>query len=75
MEGRTDLMPDSEVNMGRERSDPRVVLGKLLRDRAAKLGYPPGSKPWRAYVLGTLAADRRRREKKAARLWKSSGSV
>jgi len=52
---------------GRERSDPRIELSKKLRAQAARHGFAPGSPKWRAYVLGTEAASRRRREAKLLR--------
>ena len=41
-----------------------VNIELKLRQQAAKLGLIPGSPRWRAYVLGTLSANRRRKGKK-----------
>jgi hypothetical protein len=39
-------------------------LALKLRQQAVKLGLIPGSPRWRAYVLGTLQASKRRKRKK-----------
>lgn len=39
-------------------------LGLKLRQQALKQGMIPGSPRWRAYVLGTLEAAKRRKSKK-----------
>lgn len=39
-------------------------LGLKLRQQALKLGLPPGSPRWRAYVLGTQAQAEKRKMKK-----------
>ena len=41
-----------------------VSLSLTLRQKAVKLGMIPGSPRWKAYVLGTEAASRRRRREK-----------
>lgn len=42
-------------------------LGLKLRRQALSRGLAPGSPRWRAYVLGTLAAARRREKEKRRR--------
>ena len=41
-----------------------VNINTKLRQQALKLGLMPGSPRWRAYVLGTLQASKRRKRKK-----------
>jgi hypothetical protein len=41
-----------------------VNINLKLRQQAVKLGLEPGSPRWRAYVLGTLQASKRRKRKK-----------
>jgi hypothetical protein len=54
-------LPKREVVLRRERSDPKPTLEKKLREQAAQLGLRPGSPRWKAYVLGTAAAAKKRR--------------
>jgi hypothetical protein len=42
----------------------RAPLGVKLRQQAIKNGLTPGSPRWRAYVLGTLQASKKRKAKK-----------
>lgn len=44
-----------------------VALQLKLRTQAKRLGLIPGSAPWRAYVLGTIAAMKKRKQQKAKR--------
>ena len=41
-----------------------VNINKRLRDQAKKLGLKPGSPRWRAYVLGTTSANKKRKIEK-----------
>jgi len=43
----------------------RAPLGVKLRQQAIKNGLTPGSPRWRAYVLGTLQAAKKRNKQKA----------
>jgi hypothetical protein len=52
--GRTDVYTQS----------PALSLSLKLRQQALKAGIKPGSDRWRAYVLGGLAAAKRRKAKK-----------
>ena len=49
-----------------ENTNPRATnLGLKLRLQAKELGMTPGSSRWRAYVLGTISAMKKRKRQKA----------
>jgi hypothetical protein len=52
--GRTDVYTQA----------PALSLSLKLRQQALKAGLKPGSDRWRAYVLGGIAAAKRRKAKK-----------
>jgi hypothetical protein len=59
-----DALPQNEGSGCVYTPKNRLPLGVHLRQQAIKNGLTPGSPRWRAYVLGTLQASKKRKAKK-----------
>ena len=62
--GPDDSFPAKKPVKGVYTAGSAVNINLKLRTQAKKLGLTPGSPQWRAYVLGTISAMKKRKRQK-----------